>query len=382
MLRRHRISLHEAVSSPSVIKNVAANGAARIRPVLRGLERAQAHADILSALDPCALANGKRGESDRAVAAIVLRDPSLLLEPIPVRYPLPQSADGDSWASADAVWSNYSKCYGTWLNRLAQPAVDFVETIRAALTAGIHPDDESAWGGKTLLACVGWCTSPEKLSLAFEFGARPTHQKGWHDSYFHDAMQDIRSSLSWNWEEPAKAKFRDSVRCAHILLDAGTLELDLPPFDPAADGAFAAARQLSVVGHLMDSGSEQRIDDEVNAAVQRLLSKLKCAGVDIDRDSGIMRLPPVVMALRCLNLAGACHLIEMGCRVDDEDIVRSSRTGNIETLLTEAHLAGGDAFHARITQAIMERQLHGAGAPAPTPAIEAPTKVPRRRLAI
>jgi hypothetical protein len=371
------------MSRPAVVDGRVEHRQGAFELVLCGRERAQAHADILRATDRSLLAAGLRFESDRAVAEIIRRDPSLLLEPIPHKYPLPRVGTGATWSEADSVWRNHKNWYGNWLTRLSDPDVRFVESIRVALEFGIHPDDDTVWPEKTLLAREGWCENPNQLSLALSHGARPTYGDGWDESYLRRVIVNLRFLVTDAvWDDESRQSFADAITCSETLLDAGTQELDLEPHVPSTDGQYdAAARATSALGLILDSNGMGFVEPEYRDRVFALIGRLHAAGVDIDRRNGVSRLPPVVQALRCANIEGACHLVSLGCKTSDGAIVRRGMPCSIKTLPEEAFAVGKEPFRTRIIEAVLKRQLAqgAAGASVDATAHEC---APRRRMGI
>lgn len=353
---------------------VHANGFIEVR--LHGDARSRAHADLMSFVDPVGRANGKQLVYNTAIRNIVRQDPSLLLEPIPARYPLVRSSR-ESWATADSVWKNYAAWYGNWLTRVLDPAVACDEAVELMLEVGVHPDDATVWPTGTLLSNEGWATSPRRLALALRYGASPDLNVGeWHDGYLRQALNMVRCAMT----DMSKAQeMRDGMRCAHMLLDAGAVTLDPPPAPLTKPGEMnLASKLLTAIGYLTDGNGVQMLKPEMRDQVHALAVRLQRAGADIDRPNGSSELPPVVQALRCLNIDFACQLIRMGCNTVVHTASRSpSLGGALETLEREAHKAGKEAFVTRILEAQMERQI--ALADSREPANEPVADAPRRR---
>jgi hypothetical protein len=364
-----------AMRLPVVDGRIAhANGFLELK--LQGDARSQAHADIMSFVDPVGRANGKQLVYNRSIGNIVRQDPSLLLEPIPARYPVVRTSK-ESWANADTVWKNYNTWYGNWLTRVLDPAIACDEAVEHALEAGIHPDDATVWPTGTLLSSEGWATNPRRLSLALRYGASPDLNGGeWHDGYLRQALNMIRFAMT----DSSKAQeMRDGIRCAHLLLDAGAVTLDPPPAPPSKPSEMnLAAKLLSAIGYLTDGNGVQMLKPELRDQVHELAVKLQRAGADIDRPNGPMELPPVVQALRCLNIDFACQLIRMGCKTVVHTVKRSHQGGGPEPLEVEAYKAGKEAFVTRVLEAQMERQI--AQADSRAPANDSVADAPRRRL--
>lgn len=365
-----------AIRLPVVDGRIAhANGFLELK--LQGDARLQAHADIMSFMDTVGRANGKQLVYNRSVANIMREDPSLLLEPIPSRYPLSRSAK-ESWDNADNIWKNYSSWYGNWLTRVLDPTIGCDEAVEIALKVGIHPDDDTVWPTGTLLSNEGWATNPRRLELALRYGASPELRSGeWHDGYLRQALYMVRSAMT---RGTAEQEMRDGIRCAHLLLDAGAVTLDPPPAPTAKPGEMnLAAKLLTAIGCLADRNGVQMLKPEMRDQVHELAVRLQRAGADIDRPNGPMGLPPVVQALRCLNIDLACQLIRMGCNT----VVHTARSGSHvggtgESLEREAYEAGKEAFVTRVLEAQMERQI--AQPESREPANEPVADVPRRRM--
>jgi hypothetical protein len=350
---------------------------------LHGEDRARAHAELLLCADPSPRANGRKAELDQRFAAILRHDPSLLLETIPTRYPL-QRTQAQAWANADPVWKNMSTWFGTWVRKALD--VDCDLAVAAALEHGIHPDDPDVWPEGTLLATDHWSTTPSRLELALRHGARPDRGvEDWSDGYLYKALGEVRGNIGAQSGTVSEQALLNGVRCTHMLLDAGALVVDPPVPAAKAPGEMnLGAKLLTSIGLLTDGNGALMGQPHIRAAVFDLATRLQQAGADIDRRCGVSEVPPVVMALRCLNIEFACHLVRVGCRTDDESIVRTSGFGgHIAPLLDEAQKAGGDAFRAQLLAATMERQMLACKAARAAGANEgqAPPVARRRRLA-
>lgn len=256
------------------------------------------------------------------------------------------------------------------------PSAEYMRTVQASLELGIHPDDESVWPAKRLLCTEGWITTPKKLSLALSHGASPNRGTNWEEGYLCQVLTGIRSCLVDNLTKETEINIADRVRCAELLLKAGSTEIAYPMSKP---------QQLTAIGYLVNSGSSQALGyTHIHPIIFELMERLQHAGADIDRFGGVMMQPPLIHALRCLNIDGACQLIRMGCKTDDAHIVRTSGLGGIiKPLMVEAHEAGKEAFTTRILAAMMERQLLVSNAKEPTAAAnESVSETPRRRMAV
>lgn len=348
--------------------------------VLKGESRARAHADIMTFIDPAGMAGAKAQVYRSSIARIAREDPSLLLEPIPPRYPLART-ERETWHNADTVWRNHSSWYGNWLNRLVDPTVDCVEAVEAVLAAGIHPDDATVWAEGTLLASEGWATNPEKLAIGLRNGANPDHPFGENgrERYVLHALNLVRSKMGAAGGSGAEKELRDGVQCVQMLLAAGAKELDRPD-EEAQPGAINFGRKLlTAIGHLVDGGAAV-MKPEMRSLVHQLMGQLVRAGADMDRACGFQEVPPVVMALRSLDIEGACKLIALGCKTDDAFIVRSNGiAGKVASLTEEAYGAGKEAFSTRVTAALMERQISVSQ---PTDAAASTSRAPSRRLRV
>jgi hypothetical protein len=338
-----------------------ANGHLELK--LHGQARAQAHADILSFMDSVGRANGKHVVYNSSIVNIARQDPSLLLEPIPARYPLVRTSK-ESWANADSVWKSFSAWYGNWLTKALDPDIACDGAVEIALQSGIHPDDASVWPTGALLSSEGWATNPRRLALALRYGASPESSgSDWHDDYLCRALSLVRFGMMGVSREQ---ELRDGVQCAHMLLDAGAVSID-PPSVPSAGAGDSgqATKLLTAIGHLTDSNGVHTLTTELQRLVNNLAKRLKSAGADIDRPNGVMRLPPVVQSLRSLNIDFACELIRMGCNTAVRTTNRSPNQGGVESLEREAYKAGKEAFVTRIMQAQMERQISQADSRVP-----------------
>ena len=329
---------------------------------LRGEARARAHAELMMCTCPSARANGKTAELDERFAAILMEDPSLLLEEIPARYPLmrtgPQARD-----NADTVWKNMSAWYGTWLRKALDVGCD--AAVAVALESGIHPDDADVWPEGALLATDRWLTSPSLLELALRYGAQPDRSvDDWSDGYLFSALGEVRRYMGNRGATGSERALFDGVRCVHALLDAGALAVD-PPLPAAMPPSKVnlGSKVLTSIGLLTDGDGTLMGQQHIRDAVFGLATRLQQAGADIDRRCGISEVPPVVLALRCLNIEFACHLVRMGCKTDDLSVVRAIGTGGrIAPLVDEAQTAGGDAYRTQLLAATMERQIQVASA--------------------
>lgn len=348
---------------PQVNDGRIAHGNGTLELRLSGLARAQAHADILLLTHPAAFATGKGPENIRRIAAILKQDPSLLLEPIPKQYPL-KRVSPQAWANADTVWKNHNTWFGNWLTRLVDPSLGADAVVAVALESGIHPDDATVWPESTLLLTEGWVTSPARLALALRYGARTDVQAGAEvgSSHCHEYMRrvitDLRLALP---KEDGEDAARDALRCAHTLLDAGMRDIDSIP-SPVDDAHEASRRAMlpSAMGMLAGNNANRGVGGlpDIRAMVFTFAERLHGAGASIDLRNGIALAPPVVQALRHENIDFACHLIRMGCKTADADIVRENGLGGpIRSLEVEAFAAGKETFATRILQAKMERQI-------------------------
>jgi len=353
-----------------------ANGSFKFK--LKGLKRAQAHADIMRFTDPSSSATGRKDSYDLAISEIFRLDPSLLLEPIPNKYPLSRNSP-ESWSNADNVWRNFSDWYGNWLSRIVHPGTDYVQSVQAALELGIHPDDESVWPEKRLLCIDGWLTDPTRLALALKAGASPNRGTNWGASYLRRVISELSASMRDNRKtrEPTHLRL---IRCAEILLDAGTREIDqLVTNEILNSDASSANKFQDAIGHLVDAG---QVSPRIREKINELMGRLQKSGCDIDYRGGIMDYPPLIRALRCLDIEGACHLIHLGCKTKDEDIVRTPGSGGIiKPLLAEAHEAGQEEYTTRIIAALMQRQLQVAGSSVDSDS-ESVSKPSRRRMTL
>jgi len=354
---------------------------------LKGADRAQAHAEIMKLTDPFLRASKASIAADLAIAAIIRTDPSLLLEPLPDRCQATRD-NADTRANSaivgrsrtpinsDTIWKKHAELYGTWLAKMVCQEVEYMHTVQAALDLGIHPDDESVWPNKRLLSTVYWVGMPERLSMALIHGASPNRGAEWDDAYLRRVLSGIRGNLTGTNGPRTVDSIVDLVRCAELLLDAGATETE--PLAPNK-------QFLTAIGYLVDFGnSVDVVDPHIRTIVNELMERLHEAKADIDCRNGVMALPPVIYALRCLNIEGACQLIRMGCKTDDAHIVRTSGLGGIiNPLMDEAHEAGQEAFTTRIIAAVMQRQLLLSNARAPEPSTnESNPKARRRRMAV
>ncbi|MEJ6003819.1 hypothetical protein [Paucibacter soli] len=257
--------------------------------LISGAERAQAHADIMLCTEASDLSTGKAPEFDARLASIVRRDPSLLLEPIPDRYPLPRT-EPESWHNADAAWRNNSSWYGTWLKRVVALDALFLKTLQAAFESGVHPDDTTAWPNGALLASNEWVEDPVRLELALKHGASPVAPANSERQYLLRALRPVMTADSLGGGGRARA----ALRSVNLLLDAG-LKIDESKHE-ATTGL--SARLLSVLGRFVHLNESLREDHVFLDRAFATMTRLHQAGADIDRPSGHMLLPPVVAALR------------------------------------------------------------------------------------
>lgn len=353
----------------------------RIELMLKGEARARAHADIMTFIDPRGMSGAKGAVYRSSIARIAHEDPTLLLEPIPARYPLTRT-QSEAWNSADSVWRNHSGWYGNWLNRFLDPAVDCVEAVEVVLAAGIHPDDNAVWADGTLLASEGWATDPKKLAIGLRYGADPDHPIGesGRERYVQHALGLVRARMGAAGGSDAEQSLLDGIHCTQLLLDAGAKELDRPLEDTPPGTINFSRKLLTAIGYLVDGGASV-MKPEMRAKVHDLMGQLLLAGADINRPCGAQEAPPVVMALRSLDIEGACKLIALGCNTDDAFIARPNGiAGKVAPLMEEAYKAGKEGFTSRITVALMERQI--ALHQAPAPQANGVMPAPKRRLRV
>jgi len=347
-------------------KVVHANGDFEFKTT--GLDRVNAHIQIFSHLDPNGSIYGAmdpKKEKDQEIAKIMASDPSLFLDRIPDHSPSPCNTNlaDNSRIHADHIWMKYSKWYGNWLTRFLTPNSDFTHTIRIALESGIHPDDESVWPAKRLLGTVEWLTDPKRLATALSFGASPNRNSGdWKDSYLRTVLKVIQANIGGSRTAKNDSKIIDALDCAILLINAGATEFDAPKAIFAGAGKTHDFWEVqSALTFMLNTGGTP-CGVEMKQKYREVIGCMQRAGVDLDARDGVEIRPPVIYALRSLNINVACELIRLGCNISDDFLLRpeNSKGGVIKSILTEANEAGGEYFEIKIVEAIMERQIHVA----------------------
>lgn len=338
-----------------VVDGRVVHGSGSLALRLTGAARAQAHSDIMDFTSVEDLSPGRRSAHNSALANIVRNDPSLLLEKIPAACPV-RGAAGVSPPHVAARWRDRSKFSGRWLTRVLDIDVDCVEAVAIALKAGIHPDDEAVWPDGSLLAVQGWCTSPHKVQLALRFGALPARGGNWDDEYVTAALGPVLVGLQKSSVSSSDQEVLDGIRCVELLLEAGARKFERPAAQHTFPGDFCPP--LSTIASLVDCGGARARSPIIQPRIHDLVRALHGAGADIDRRSGRLSLPPVVIALRHKDIETACLLVRLGCTTDDSIRRDSDQSSmSILSLVEEARRAGGEAFTTQISAAHMERQF-------------------------
>jgi hypothetical protein len=352
---------------------------------LEGRARAEAHASVMLASEGFVREGRGQFFRDHHITAILLKDPSVLLERIPESYPVENPEEGTPyWVRDNNAWSQHAYCFQTWLARVSEHMATFEKVVSTAVEFGIHPDCETAWFRGRLLDSDTWLANPERLALALKFGASPNRgatAANWNSCYLRRALENVKARISGAASVSA-IDVCSAVKCAVLLLEAGTIEIDFP--HESGDERASSRNALTAVGYLVVS-SIASSHPTAQSTVRDLIKQLHTAGADIDRRCGALELPPVVHALRTRDIATACVLVRLGCNIDDVVIVRSEGIV-IRPLMDEANAAGGAEFCAQLTGAIMQRhldtELRGEAAEAVGAPVSEGAKPRRRKMGV
>lgn len=329
----------------------------RVPMLLNGHERGAAHVELLTNIS----ASNRGIEARRRVLELAKRDPSLLLEPLPARYPLPRQPEEDvRWHNSDTVWANHSKWYEHWLAIAFDPNSAMLDVVEVMLKAGIHPDDDAVWNSGRLLLKNGWATDPDRLSLALRHGASPDSGRGWPGSYLRSALGNVSRVMGESLS--TVDDLDEAARCVELLLDAGTTERGYRSGEPR-DTSWTGQLAMTAIAHL--TGQVRSKEPGFMGPALRLMRRLHAEGFDINEDTGSARVPPVISAIRQGNIKIAAELIRLGCRTDVARPGGPAYSG-VVSLESEAAAMGPEVL-AAINEALMDRQLGASVVPAPQP---------------
>jgi hypothetical protein len=321
----------------------------RLEHVVRGAERALAHEQIMLLMS----ANEKDG-----VAELARRDASLFIEPIP-RF---QPVTGEEAKGWDVAWQKHTN----WLDRAAAwEGSPFPDAVIAVLEAGIHPEDTTVFRSDVLLGYFNWRNKPELLRAALKHGAGPDMPPDRHSPRPRSLVYSVVT-----WMQPLFAvagigensrSLLERIECANILLGAGAKLVD-PVRRVRPDGTIPDDGTVTSLGVLCNPWYES-IHPWLHERLDALVRKLVAHGASMDMRTGLEDLPPVIRAIREKNRPMALLLIELGCKTDDEFIVR--RLEPVKSLIEEATESLGAGFAAEVIEALMRRRLAATQEPNP-----------------
>lgn len=345
--------------------------------VLTGDERRKAHQRIAAMLSK---GGDMAGEQLLSLARL---DPTLFLEPGAPR-------DFGGWGRSE------SGSIKTWLT--VATVAHATQTIAHLFDAGVRPDDEEAFSGRTFFGYSVWMTSPELTAQALRAGANPniTTRKAHLVVRPNDRIplrrivNEIARMIQYRMSDNSMSRVAWMIESAQQLLDNGAAYRD--PCPTIVDGDRFHRNAISALTSVWNIQHGPWLRTQLRPLMQKLVDKGASLNDSFAGIPGEPSDPPLIHALRSGNIHGACLLIELGANTDDAFLAQAIDSNNpagamnlLDWTQAIAEQDKADSNRAKLLEALLKRRLQMSPATVQEPAPEtgsAPQQVPTRRRAM